>query len=73
MLAAIMRSKKLRAIGSVMDVCPLGDYSEHLPSVTTSAAIGAYWKEVGKYLGKAIEQHDEASKHSRNEPNRRIT
>ena len=68
MLAAILRSKKLRSIGSVMDICPLGDYSEHLPVATPSVAIAAYWKEAGKYLGTAIEQHDKTSKHSRNEP-----
>jgi hypothetical protein len=68
MLAAILRSKKLRAIGSVVDVCPLGDYSEHVPTERPSVAIAAYWKEAGKYLGTAIEQHDKAAKHSRNEP-----
>lgn len=68
MLAAILRSKKLRSIGSVMDICPLGDYSEHLPVANPSVAIAAYWKEAGKYLGTAIEQHDKTPKHSRNEP-----
>lgn len=71
MLAAIIRSKKLRAIGSVMDVCPLGDYSEHVPASNHSVAINGYWKEVGKYIGTAIEQHDKAPKHSRNESSRR--
>lgn len=73
MLAAIMRSKKLRAIGSVMDLCPLGDYSEHVPSVSASEAIGTYWKETGKYLGTAIEQHNQAPKHCRHESNRRAS
>lgn len=68
MLAIILRSKKLRAIGSVMDVCPLGDYSDHVPTVHSPAVIAAYWKEAGKYLGTAIEQHHKESKHSRNEP-----
>lgn len=73
MLAAIMKSKKLRAIGSVMDISPVGDYSEHIPSEAPSVTIGVYWKEVGKYLGTAIEQHDKASKYCRNEPRRKIS
>lgn len=71
MLTAIIRSKKLRAIGSAMDVCPTGDYSEHVPVVSASAAIGGYWTEVGKYLGTAIEQHNKTSKHCEHEPSRR--
>jgi len=67
MLTGFMKSRTARAIGSVMDVYPVGDYSEHSNLSSPSVAIAAYWKETGKYLGNAIEQHDKTSEHSRNE------
>ncbi len=67
MLTVFMKSRTVRAIGSVMDVYPVGDYSEHSGSSSPSVAIATYWKETGKYLGNAIEQHDKEPGHSRNE------
>ncbi|GFM68687.1 hypothetical protein [Pseudomonas cichorii] len=64
MLTGFMKNRTVRAIGSAMDVYPVGDYSEHSKPSSPSMAIATYWKETGKYLGKAIEQHDETSKHS---------
>jgi hypothetical protein len=72
MLTAIIKSRKLRAIGSVMDVLPMGDYSEYMPS-GKQATIKQYWEESGKFLGTAIEQHNKAPKRRRNESDRSVS
>lgn len=58
MLKAIIRSRKLRAFGSVIDVSPLGDYSELMPVGSACDRIGKYWEAVDQHVGNAIERDD---------------
>ncbi|SFX16949.1 hypothetical protein SAMN03159390_00606 [Pseudomonas sp. NFACC49-2] len=65
MIHRILKSRKLRAYGSVIDLLPSGDYSEHMPKRNQIHSIEKYWINTGKYLGKEIEQHDKNSGRSR--------
>lgn len=69
MLNRIIRSRKMRAYGSIIDLLPSGDYSEHMPKGNRSELLETYWKSTGKYIGIAIEQHDKDTGHCRIEPN----
>lgn len=69
MFNAVIKSRRLRAIGSVVDMLPLGDYSEYMPTETYSVRIKGYWKSTGKYVGNAIEQHDQNERCGRLESN----
>lgn len=51
------KQRTLLAVGSVVDICPAGDYSEYLPKGTISQRLGASWKEAGRYLNKAISRN----------------
>lgn len=62
---AVLKSRRLRAFGSVVDMLPLGDYSDYMPTETYAVRITGYWKSAGKYVGKAIEQHDKNKRHGR--------
>lgn len=59
MLEAILKSRNLRAFGSVMEVFPMGTYVEHMPVGKQSARIGTYWKSTGEYLESAMERHEQ--------------
>lgn len=59
MLNVIIRSRTFRAMGSVIDLQPVGDYSEHMPTGRCSTRVASHWKAAGDYLRKSIEQHDE--------------
>jgi hypothetical protein len=61
MLKVIIRSRTLRAMGSVIDLLPVGDYSEHMPNGNCSARIAGHWQSSGNYLRKAIDQYDEGT------------
>lgn len=65
MLNRIIKSRKLRAYGSIIDLLPSGDYSEHMPKGKQADSVAGYWISAGKYLGTAIEQHDKNPRHSR--------
>lgn len=54
----LFKRRKMRALGSVVDLLPLGDYSEYMPTGNQSVRITRYWKSTGQYVGKAIEQYD---------------
>lgn len=59
MLEAILKSRRLRAFGSAMDIYPVGNYSEHMPKGKQSARIGKYWKSTGKYLEAAMDRNEQ--------------
>lgn len=59
MISAVIKSRRLRAIGSIVDMLPLGDYSEYMPTEPRTVRIKGYWKSTGSYVGKAIEQYDQ--------------
>lgn len=62
---AVLKRRNMRAIGSVIDLLPLGDYSEYMPTEPQSVRITRYWKSTGQYVGKAIEQYDTNTRRSR--------
>lgn len=66
MLKAIIRSRKLRAIGSVIDVSPVGDYSELMPIGSACERIGKYWEATDQYIGNSLERNDEKPDRRRN-------
>lgn len=66
MLKAIIRSRTLRAVGSVIDVSPAGDYSDLMPAGSACERIGKYWEATDKHTGNAIERNDEKSNGRRN-------
>lgn len=66
------KREDLKIISSVMDVIPAGDYREYLPA-PQAELMSSYWEEAGKYLGNAIEQHNQAETHCQDGPDRRIT
>ena len=53
----ILSRRTARAMGSVMDICPVGDYSEYMPSGTAGQRISKSWFSVGASLRKAINKH----------------
>lgn len=59
MLKAIIRSRKLRAFGSVIDASPIGDYSDLMPIGSACERIGKYWEATDQYVGSALERNDE--------------
>ncbi|MBA6065676.1 hypothetical protein [Pseudomonas mosselii] len=65
MINAVIKSRRLRAIGSVVDMLPLGDYSEYMPTEPRTVRIKGYWKSTGHYVGKAIEQYDQDARRRR--------
>ncbi|WP_146189215.1 hypothetical protein [Pseudomonas protegens] len=67
----VSKNDFLWAMGSVMDVHPLGDYKEHLPG-TQAELMRSYWEEAGRFLGTAIEQHNQAETICKDEPNHRL-
>lgn len=46
------------AMGSVMDITPLGDYSEFMPKGTASQRMYSTWSSVGKSLKKATKNYE---------------
>jgi hypothetical protein len=66
MLRSIVRSRKLRTIGSVIDVSPMGNYSDLLPIGSTCDRIGEYWRATDRYIGAAIDRDDEKQIRRRN-------
>lgn len=65
----VRKSRKLRAYGSVMDVLPLGDYSELMPQGRQSDRIAKYWISTGQYVGKAIGQYEQKAERRASEQN----
>jgi hypothetical protein len=66
MLKAIIKSRKLRAFGSVIDVSPVGDYSELMPIGSACERIGKYWEATDQYIGSSLERNDEKPDRRRN-------
>lgn len=65
MLKAIIKSRRLRAFGSVIDVSPMGDYSALMPEGSASERIGQYWEATDRFIGNSIERDDEKPKAGR--------
>lgn len=51
----------LLAIGSAMEVLPMGNYSEYLPKGTAAQRIGSSWYRVSKYIKKASINYEEVN------------
>lgn len=47
------------AVGSAMEVMPLGDYSEYMPQGTAAQRLNSSWARVGETLTKSMESYDE--------------
>lgn len=46
------------AMGSVMNITPLGDYSEYMPKGTANQRIYGSWCRVGKSLKKTTKDYE---------------
>jgi len=42
------------AVGSVMEIWPMGDYSQYMPAPMVESSLGRYWENVKSYLNKAV-------------------
>ncbi|TCW32692.1 hypothetical protein EDC29_11758 [Marichromatium gracile] len=42
--------RKIRAAGSVMEIWPVGNYTEYMPKGTSQQRIEQYWQNVGSQL-----------------------
>ena len=58
MFNTIRKNKGLLAFGSVMEVLPTGDYSEHMPAGRGRDRLGKYWQTTSKYLSEAMERQE---------------
>ncbi|UCZ56521.1 hypothetical protein LGV61_12445 [Desulfurispirillum indicum] len=47
----------LKGFGSVMDVWPLGDYSQFIPNADRSSMISVYWSNLHGYFDAALNKH----------------
>ncbi|XGA79019.1 hypothetical protein OR573_10945 [Halomonas sp. CH40] len=52
------------AAGSVMEVWPVGDYSQHMPKGTAQDRIGQHWVNAGSHLCKAVSDYQKQAKHA---------
>lgn len=59
MLKAFLKSRRMRAFGSAMDVYPAGNYLEHMPKGKQSARIAKYWNSTGKYIEVAMDRYEQ--------------
>lgn len=49
----------LSAVGSILDVSPSGNYSEHRIVTSDVESIGTDWIEVGCYLKGAVAENEQ--------------
>lgn len=61
-MKAMINSRTLRAFSSVIDLSPIGNYSELMPKGSREDRLAAYWQETANYLDKAIGRHDQKAK-----------
>lgn len=52
------------AAGSVMDIWPTGDYSQHMPKGTAQDRIGQHWANAGSHLYKAVSDYQKRVQHA---------
>ncbi|MDH1012014.1 hypothetical protein N5J43_16835 [Pseudomonas nicosulfuronedens] len=64
LLTNLLKSRYLHAMGSVMDISPVGDYRDHLPQGSVQARLDSYWKATGSYLEAALEEHGKTPQHA---------
>ncbi|MTW21502.1 hypothetical protein [Allochromatium palmeri] len=57
--------RTIEAVGSVMDLWPMGDYSEYVPRGTARERIYRHWVTVGRHLKTAVAQYERAAPASR--------
>ncbi len=69
MSTSFLDSRFVRAMGSVMDICPVGDYSQYIPT-NRNASIKSYWVATGKYFDSAIAKHERKPSGSRSDASR---
>jgi len=53
--------RRTRAVGSVMEIWPVGNYIEHMPKGTPQQRIGQCWQNVGNHLRKSIQAYEQVS------------
>lgn len=53
--------RRVRAVGSVMEIWPTGNYIEHMPKGTPQQRIGQCWQRVGKQLCKSLKEYEQLS------------
>lgn len=53
------RERFLEGVGSVMDLCPATDYSEHIPQGSTKKRLDQYMSVANSYLEKEIDRHEQ--------------
>lgn len=59
MQVRIRSYRRIRAVGSVMDVWPSGNYIEHMPQGTAQQRMGQHWQNVGNQLRKSINAYEQ--------------
>lgn len=63
----MLRTRNKRAalaMGSVMEIWPVGSYSQYIPKGSAEQRLGQYWKATGEYLSSAVKryQHEQRSR-----------
>lgn len=48
----------LRAVGSVLNISPSGNYGEYRNTVSDSEMIGGDWRVIGDYIKDAIVENE---------------
>ncbi|WP_447926655.1 hypothetical protein [Vreelandella sp. EE27] len=61
MQVRIKKYRTVRAIGSVMEIWPIGNYSEHMPKGTPPQRMAQCWSNVGNQLQKAIKSYEQSA------------
>lgn len=56
----------LRAVGSIIDISPSGNYSEYRQVTADNESIGSDWRVVGDYLRGAVIEHGQKKTNQKN-------
>lgn len=52
------------AAGSVMEIWPTGDYSQHMPTGTAQQRIAQHWSNAGSQLYKTVNDYQKQVRHA---------
>lgn len=48
-----------RAVGSILDICPAGDYKEFRDTPPDNELLNGDWTAVGEYIKDSMKSHDQ--------------
>lgn len=56
---SIWKSRTFKAVGTIADIWPAGDYSEYMPKGTVPQRVGDNWSRTGEYLKNAVSKYEQ--------------